>query len=145
MTSDNSIDLIILNFYLIFISSVGLLIKGNQKSIRDYFLGSEKISWFAVGFSIIAAETSSLTFISIPGLAFKSNLNFIQLVFRFFIGRILVAFLLLPNYYQGKISTVYTFLENRFGKKIRNFASIIFLVTRVAADGVRLFAAAIPI
>ena len=145
MNSARSTDLIIVLIYLISVAIIGILSGGKQKSIKDYFLGAEKIPWLAVSFSIIAAETSTLTFISIPGLAFKSNFNFLQLTLGFLIGRIAVAYILLPRYYQGEISTVYTFLEKRFGKKIRTFASVIFLVTRVASDGVRLFAAAIPL
>lgn len=78
-------------------------------------------------------------------MAYNSNFNFLQLTFGFLIRRIAVAYILLPKYYQKEISTVYTFLEKRFGKKLRTFASVIFLVTRVASDGVRLFAAAIPL
>lgn len=145
MNSARSTDLIIVLIYLISVAIIGILSGGKQKSIKDYFLGAEKIPWLAVSFSIIAAETSTLTFISIPGLAFNSNFNFLQLTFGFLIGRIAVAYILLPRYYQGEISTVYTFLEKRFGRKLRTFASVIFLITRVASDGVRLFAAAIPL
>lgn len=145
MSSTRSADLIIVLIYLISVAIIGILSGGKQKSIKDYILGAEKIPWLAVSFSIIAAETSTLTFISIPGLAYNSNFNFLQLTFGFLIGRIAVAYILLPKYYQGEISTVYTFLEKRFGKKLRTFASVIFLVTRVASDGVRLFAAAIPL
>lgn len=145
MSSTRSADLIIVLIYLISVAIIGILSGGKQKSIKDYFLGAEKIPWLAVSFSIIAAETSTLTFISIPGLAYNSNFNFLQLTFGFLIGRIAIAYILLPKYYQGEISTVYTFLEKRFDKKLRTFASIIFLVTRVASDGVRLFAAAIPL
>ena len=145
MLADRTLDLIIVIVYLILVAVLGIISGGKQKSIKDYFLGAEKIPWFAVSFSIIAAETSTLTFISIPGLAYLTNFNFLQLTFGYLIGRIAVAYLLLPKYYQGEISTVYTYLEKRFGKKTRTFASIIFLLTRVASDGVRLFAAAIPV
>ncbi len=145
MTSERTLDLIIVIVYLLTVAVIGILSGGKQKSLKDYFLGAEKIPWLAVSFSIIAAETSTLTFISIPGLAYKTNFNFLQLTFGFLIGRIAVALILLPKYYQGELSTVYTFLEKRFGKKIRTFASVVFLLTRVAADGVRLFAAAIPL
>ncbi|MCS7053143.1 MAG: sodium:solute symporter [Ignavibacterium sp.] len=145
MNSGHTIDLIIVTVYLTSIAVLGIFTASKQKSIKDYFLGADKVHWLAVSFSIIAAETSALTFISIPGLAYKTNFQFLQLTFGFLIGRIAVAVILLPRYYQGEISTAYTFLENRFGKKIRTFASIVFLVTRVASDGVRLFAAAIPL
>ena len=145
MTTFHLFDLIIVISYLSIILIIGILFSGKQKSIKDYFLGAERVSWLTVSFSIIAAETSALTFISIPGLAYKTNFNFLQLTFGFLIGRIAVALILLPKYYQGEISTVYTYVEKRFGKKVRTFASIIFLFTRVAADGVRLFAAAVPL
>jgi SSS family transporter len=145
MTSYRLADLIIVVAYLSIVAVIGILSGGKQKSIKDYFLGAEKIPWLAVSFSIIAAETSTLTFISIPGLAYNTNFNFLQLTFGFLIGRVAVALILLPKYYQGEITTVYTYLEKRFGKKIRTFASIVFLLTRVASDGVRLFAAAIPL
>uniref|UniRef100_A0A832G7B6 Sodium:solute symporter n=1 Tax=Ignavibacterium album TaxID=591197 RepID=A0A832G7B6_9BACT len=145
MTSYRLADLIIVIAYLSIVAVIGILSGGKQKSIKDYFLGAERIPWLAVSFSIIAAETSTLTFISVPGLAYQTNFNFLQLTFGFLIGRIAVALILLPKYYQGEITTVYTYLEKRFGKKVRTFASIVFLLTRVASDGVRLFAAAIPL
>ncbi|MBI5661419.1 MAG: sodium/solute symporter [Ignavibacterium album] len=145
MNPERILDLIIVVAYLIVVALIGIFSGGKQKSIKDYFLGAEKIPWIAVSFSIIAAETSALTFISIPGLAYKTNFNFLQLTFGFLLGRIAVAIILLPKYYQGEISTVYTYLEKRFGRRIRTLASIVFLLTRVASDGVRLFAAAIPL
>lgn len=124
---------------------MGITIGGKQKNIRDYFLGSDNIPWWAVCFSIVAAETSTLTFISIPGLAYLANLNFLQVAFGFLIGRFVVAYLFLPAYFKGDLQTAYSYLENRFGNKTRSFASLTFIFTRVAADGVRLFATAIPI
>lgn len=141
----NFIDYAIIIFYLVVISIVGSLSGGKQKSSKDYFLGSSKVPWWAVCFSIVAAETSSLTFISIPGLAYLTNLSFLQVTFGYLVGRILVAKFLLPAYFTGDLSTAYAFLENRFGAKTRKVASIVFLFTRVAADGVRLFATAIPL
>ena len=118
---------------------------GKQKSAEDYFLGSTSVPWWAVCFSIVAAETSTLTFISIPGLAYLTNLNFLQVTFGYLIGRIIVAVFFLPSYFKGDLDTAYAFLEGRFGLKTRRFSSIIFLFTRTAADGVRLFATAIPL
>ncbi len=139
------IDYIIIIVYLIAIALWGILIGGKQKTAKDYFLGAKKVPWWAVCFSIVAAETSTLTFISIPGLAYLTNLNFLQLTFGYLLGRIIVAFVLLPAYFKGELSTAYSFLENRFGYKTRSFAAIVFMLTRVAADGVRLFATAIPL
>lgn len=140
-----TLDYIIIVAFLFGAAAFGIITGGKQKTIKDYFLGSKKIPWWAVCFSIVAAETSTLTFISIPGLAYLTNLNFLQVTFGYLIGRIFVAAVLLPAYSKGELLTAYTFLENRFGAKTRSFASIIFLFTRTAADGVRLFATAIPL
>ncbi len=139
------IDYIIIAAYLIGIAAFGIISGGKQKSVKDYFLGSSVVPWWAVCFSIVAAETSTLTFISIPGLAYISNLNFLQVTIGYLLGRIVVAYVFLPAYSKGELKTAYSFLENRFGGKTRSFASIIFLFTRTAADGVRLFATAIPL
>jgi len=139
------VDYIIIITYLLGIAIWGIISGGKQRTAKDYFLGAEKIPWWAVCFSIVAAETSTLTFISIPGLAYLTNLNFLQVALGFLLGRIVVARLFLPAYFKGELKTAYTFLEIRFGGKTRSFASIVFLLTRTAADGVRLFATAIPL
>jgi len=139
------VDFLILISYLVVITLIGSLAGGRQRNVRDYFLGGGKVPWWAVSFSIVAAETSTLTFISIPGLAYIGNLNFLQVSFGYLLGRIVVAYIFLPSYKAGKIATAYEFLENRFGQRARKFASVIFLLTRIAADGVRLFATAIPL
>ena len=142
---DRSIDYVIIVAYLIGIAIFGMYKGGKQKSSKDYFQGSGSVQWWAVCFSIVAAETSTLTFISIPGLAYLTNLNFLQVTMGYLIGRIVIASVLLPSYFKGDLSTAYQFLENRFGGKTRSFASIVFIFTRLAADGVRLFATAIPL
>ena len=96
-------------------------------------------------FSIVASETSALTFISIPGLAYAGNLGFLQVCAGYILGRVVVARVLLPRYFDGKLVTAYTLLETRFGPETRRFASIVFMVTRAMADSVRVFATAIPI
>jgi len=140
-----TLDYIVIAAYLIGITLFGIFAGGKQKSERDYFLGASSAPWWAVCFSIVAAETSTLTFISIPGLAYLTNFNFLQVTFGYLIGRIFVAKFFLPAYFKGELSTAYAFLENRFGVKARVFASFVFMFTRVAADGVRLFATAIPL
>lgn len=139
------IDYLIIIGFLIGVALFGIIKGGKQKSVEDYFLGSKSISWGAVCFSIVAAETSTLTFISIPGLAYLTNLNFLQVTFGYLLGRIIIAKFFLPAYFKGELNTAYAFLENRFGSKTRSFSSIVFLFTRTAADGVRLFATAIPL
>jgi SSS family transporter len=141
----NIIDYVIIFAFLIGIAVIGSLSGGKQKTVTDYFLGARQVSWWTVCFAIIAAETSTLTFISIPGLAYLTNLNFLQVTFGYLIGRIIVAKYFLPAYYKGDLKTAYSYLEYRFGSKTRTFASIVFIVTRTAADGVRLFATAIPL
>ena len=103
------------------------------------------MSWCAVGFSIVASETSTLTFISIPGLAYNTNMHFLQLAMGYFIGRLLVSLVFIPAYYKGNLETAYDFLGKRFGMSLRKFTSSVFIVTRVLASGVRLFATAIPV
>lgn len=142
---DRTLDYFIIGIYLVGVALFGIISGGKQKSVKDYFLGSKTVPWWAVCFSIVAAETSTLTFISIPGLAYLTNLNFLQVTFGYLLGRILVAKILLPAYFKGELSTAYAFLENRFGSGVRRYASVVFLFTRTAADGVRLFATAIPL
>ena len=141
----STLDYAIIILYLIGITAFGKIIGGKQKTVKDYFVGKKEVSWWVISFSIVAAETSTLTFISIPGLAYLTNLNFLQLTFGYLIGRIIVAQVFLPAYYKGELSTAYSYLQNRFGNKTRSLASVTFLFTRTAADGVRLFATAIPL
>jgi len=139
------LDYVIVTVYLIGVTVAGILISGRQISSRDYFLGGKEMSWWSVGFSIVASETSTLTFISIPGLAFKGNMFFLQLVVGYFIGRLIVSLVFIPAYYRGDLETAYDFLGKRFGLPLRKFTSMVFIVTRVLASGVRLFATAIPV
>lgn len=145
MNPFTTFDYAIVVIYLIFAALWGKYAGGKQQNARDYFLGTGKVNWWLVTFSIVAAETSTLTFISIPGVAYLTNLNFLQVTFGYLLGRVIVAFLLLPQYFRGDLSTAYAFLETRFGKKTRSTASAVFIITRVAGDGVRLFATAIPV
>jgi len=141
----STLDYAIIVLYLVTITAFGKIIGGKQKTVKDYFVGKKEVPWWVISFSIVAAETSTLTFISIPGLAYLTNLNFLQLTFGYLIGRIIVAQVFLPSYYKGELSTAYSYLQHRFGNKTRSLASVTFLFTRTAADGVRLFATAIPL
>jgi SSS family transporter len=140
-----TIDMIIVVAYMAASVGFGTWIGRKQKDTTEYFLGSRRIPWLAVTFSIIATETSVLTFISIPALSYLGNMTFLQVVFGYITGRILVALLFIPAYYKGEMQTAYHFLGDRFGRGMRNTASITFMVTRILADGVRLFATAIPL
>jgi SSS family transporter len=139
------IDSIIVIVYMLGSALVGAWIGRKQKSTTDYFLGGRSIPWFAVTFSIVATETSVLTFISIPAVSYQGDMTFLQICLGYILGRILVARLMIPAYYRGEMDTAYHFLGKRFGQTMRNTASITFMATRVLADGVRLFATAIPL
>jgi SSS family solute:Na+ symporter len=139
------LDVAIVILYLAGVTAAGIFIAGRQRSSRDYFLGGKQMAWWAVGFSIVASETSTLTFISVPGLAYRSDMHFLQLVFGYFIGRLLVSLFFIPAYYRGDLETAYDFLGKRFGRPLRTFTSSVFIITRVLASGVRLFATAIPV
>ena len=141
----SSLDYAIVSLYLIGVTIAGSFFARTQRTSRDYFLGGKAMSWWSVGFSIVASETSTLTFISVPGLAYKSDMHFLQLAFGYFIGRLLVSILFIPAYYKGDLETAYDFLGKRFGVPLRKFTSTVFITTRVLASGVRLFATAIPI
>jgi solute:Na+ symporter, SSS family len=144
-TNFTALDFIVLAAYLIGTTLLGVWLGRNQKDSKDYFVAGHAIPWWAVLFSVVATETSALTFISIPGLAYTTNLGFLQIAAGYLLGRIVVAYTLLPRYYQGDLVTAYALLEKRFGVGTRRFASIVFLVTRAFADSVRVFATAIPI
>jgi len=144
-SSFTALDLIVLASYLGGTTLVGIRLGRNQRDTRDYFLASHRIPWWAVLFSVVATETSALTVISIPGLAYIGNLGFLQVAAGYIIGRIVVAYTLLPRYYAGNLVTAYALLEQRFGVATRRFASVVFMVTRALADSVRVFATAIPI
>ena len=139
------LDLIIVVCYMAATTALGVWIGRKQKNTTDYFLGGRHIPWIVVTLSIVAAETSVLTFIGIPAWSYEHNLTFIQLVLGYAIGRLVVALVMIPAYYKGSIETAYHFLGNRFGQRMRNVTSITFMATRLLADGVRLFATAIPL
>ncbi len=139
------IDYLIVLLYIAAVIVFGTVMAGRQRSTSDYFLGGRRIPWWAVLFSIVATETSTLTFISIPAIAYGGTLTFLQITFGYILGRIVVSLFFLPKFYKGKLSTAYQFLGVRFGSSMRNITSVTFMVTRLLADGVRLFASAIPL
>jgi len=139
------LDLAVLVLYLAGVTAWGAWLGRGQTGGRDYFLGARELPWGAVMLSVIATETSTLTFLSIPGVAYTGTLAFFQLAFGYIVGRSVVAWVLLPAYRSGGLVTAYQLLEARFGRGARRFTSAIFMVTRLLADGVRLFATAIPL
>src|SRR5687768_9383989 len=140
-----ALDLIVLVSYLVGTTALGVWLGRGQKDAKDYFIASHRIPWWAILFSVVATETSALTLISIPGLAYLGNLTFLQIAAGYLLGRTVIAYTLLPRYYQGELVTAYALLERRFGVGTRRFASITFMATRLFGDSVRLFATAIPI
>jgi SSS family transporter len=145
MSAFTTLDLVVLVGYIVSVTAFGTWLGSRQKDARDYFLADRGIPWWAVCFSVVATETSALTFISVPATAYQTDLWMLQLTIGYLLGRIAVAAVLLPGYFRGELNTAYALLQNRFGLGTRRFASIIFMVTRALADGVRIFATAIPI
>jgi SSS family transporter len=145
LSAFTTLDLVVLLAYLIGITAWGAWLGRGQKGGTDYFLGNRSLPWIAVMMSVVATETSTLTFLSIPGVAYTGSLVFLQLTLGYLAGRILVSIVLLPAYYAGSLTTAYQLLEKRFGLGVRRFTSAIFMVTRLLADSVRLFATAIPL
>jgi len=141
----NLLDISIIAIYLVGITLFGLRFRKRQKSLKDYFLADRSIPWWAIMLSIVAAETSTLTIISIPGLAYDTNLTFLQVVFGYLAGRILISFVLLPHYFRGDLYTAYQLIEKRFGSHLRSLTAALFLLTRAAAEGVRVYAVSIVV
>lgn len=139
------LDAIVTIAYLIGTTLLGVWLGRSQKSARDYFVADKAIPWWAILFSVVATETSALTFISIPGLAYLTDLSFLQIAVGYLVGRVVIAYTLLPRYYEGELVTAYALLERRFGTSVRRFASVVFMVTRAFGDSVRVFATAIPV
>lgn len=139
------LDVTVILIYFAAVVATGLLLSGRQRDATDYFLGRRGLPWWAIMLSIVATETSALTVISVPGIAARGDLTFLQLAFGYLVGRIGVASLLLPGYFEGTQETAYQRLERRFGVGARRIASAAFLVTRALGDGVRVFATAIPL
>lgn len=145
MTGFTPLDLGILVLYMAGVTAWGAWLGRGERGVRGYFLGNRELPWPAVMLSVVATETSTLTFLSVPGVAYLGTLGFLQLAFGYLVGRTVAAALLLPAYYRGELTTAYQLLESRFGRPTRRFTSAIFMVTRLLGDSVRLFATAIPL
>lgn len=114
-----------------------------QKSLDDYFLAGRRMPWWTTCMSIVGTETSTLTFVGVPAIAYGGSLVFLQVALGYLVGRFVVAGLLVPAYFSGRVQTAYEVLAHRFGGAVQRQASLVFLVSRVLADGVRLFATAL--
>lgn len=140
-----ALDWAVLLLYLVGTTWLGIHLGRGQKDARDYFVADGSIPWWAVLFSVVATETSALTFISIPGLAYLGDFTFLQVATGYLLGRVVIAYTLLPRYVEGELVTAYALLERRFGLATRRMASVTFMVTRAFGDSVRLFATSIPV
>jgi solute:Na+ symporter, SSS family len=139
------IDYLVIGGYLLGVTAFGSYFARFQRTTRDYFLTGQSVPWWAICFTIVATETSTLTFISVPATAYASDMTFLQLVFGYVIGRVLVSILFIPAYFRGDLLTSYELLQRRFGPRVKNLSAVIFLITRALADGIRLFATALVI
>jgi SSS family solute:Na+ symporter len=139
------IDYTVIAAYLLAITAFGTWFARFQKTTVDYFLTGRSVPWWAICFTIVATETSTLSFIGVPAGAYAGNMTFLQLAFGYVIGRILVSVLFLPSYFRGELFTSYELLLRRFGPEVKNVAAFIFVITRTLADGIRLFATALVI
>jgi len=139
------LDVIIIVAYLAGITFFGLRFRKSQRSLRDYFLADRTIPWWAIALSIVAAETSTLTVIGTPGLAYGGDFGFLQVVFGYLAGRVVISIIFIPHYFRGEMFTAYQLIDRRFGKALHRITAGVFLVTRAAAEGVRVWAVAIVV
>jgi solute:Na+ symporter, SSS family len=135
-----ALDLAIIFGYLVGVVLIGTWFARKQETTRDYFLGDRTVPWWAIAASIVATETSTITFISVPGIAFArgGNFQFLQLVFGYMLGRVVISLLFIPSYFRGELLTVYQLLDRRFGGRIKMLAASLFIFMRNIADGIRL-------
>jgi solute:Na+ symporter, SSS family len=141
-----TLDFTIVVVYLLGTMLLGAWFMRRQRNLRSYFVGDRNVSWWLILVSIVATETSTVTFLSVPGLAYDprgGNLTFLQLAFGYILGRILIAWLLLPSYLRGELFSAYQVLRERFSTSVQRTASALFLITRMIADGLRLYLAAL--
>src|SRR6202789_1888997 len=134
------IDFSILPLFLVGIPLFGAHFRRGQQNLRDYFLGGRSAPWWAIACSIVATETSTLTIIGTPGIAYGGNLGFLQLVLGYLVARVILCVVLVPQYFQGEFYTAYQLLEKRFGPRIKSAAAVVFVCTRALAEGVRISA-----
>ncbi len=143
------LDLGVILLYLVgvtwFGASFGKAGRGGPMTLQDYFLGGREAPWWAIGLSIVSAETSTLTIVGTPALSFGGNFAFLQIVFGYLLARVVISVLFLPQYFSGHMYTAYELMQRRFGPNVRRVTAAIFLVTRSLAEGVRVFAISIVI
>jgi SSS family transporter len=141
----NALDLGVIAAYLVGVTLFGLHFRRKQQTLKSYFLAGKTIPWWAISLSIVAAETSTLTVISVPGMAYDKDFRFLQLVIGYLIGRVVVSLIFIPQYYRGELVTAYQLIDRRFGQRLHALTAGLFLATRAGAEGVRVFAVAIVV
>src|ERR1700743_3228913 len=141
----SALDLALVAIYLAGITLFGLHFRSKDRSLKNYFLADRKIPWWAIALSIVAAETSTLTIISVPGLAYTGDWGFLQIVLRYLLGRIVRWIAFIPRYFRGELLTAYEVIGERFGPRLHKLTAFLFLFLRAAAEGVRVFAVSIVV
>src|SRR6476469_4924990 len=147
----STIDYLVLVAYLAGITVFGVMFRKSQRTVKDYVLGDKNTSWIVISLSIVATETSTLTLIGVPALAYANyarpeqggNFTYLQVVLGYIVARIVISLLFIPAYFRGNLLTAYELLKNRFGVQAKNFAASLFLIMRALAEGVRVFAASL--
>ncbi|HUS19890.1 MAG TPA: sodium:solute symporter [Terriglobales bacterium] len=140
-----TLDLLIVAIYLVGITLFGLRFRKSERSLKSYFLADRTVPWWAIALSIVSAETSTLTIISIPGLAYDTDFSFLQVVIGYMVARIVISAIFLPAYFKGELFTAYQLIDKRFGRTLHKLTAGIFLATRAVAEGVRVFAISIVV
>jgi solute:Na+ symporter, SSS family len=147
----HTLDFVIIAAYMAGVLLLGWYFSRKQKNLRDYFLSDRDVPWWAIAASIVATETSVVTFISVPAFAFAAsggvggNFTFLQLVMGYLLGRLIIVALFIPQYFRGELFTVYQILDRKFGGNVKRVAASLFISTRSLSDGVRIYATAIPL
>lgn len=141
----NTLDFAVIAAYLVAVAVLGIALRGRQEGVGDYFLGSRQVAWPLILLSIVATETSTVTFLSVPGVAYGGDMRFLQLPIGYIVGRLGVAIFLMPLFFRGEPLTLYETLGRRFGSSVQRLTSVLFIITRSIADGLRLFLTAIVV
>src|SRR5437870_8123927 len=147
----SAIDYVVLLAYLAGITIFGVMFRRSQRTVKDYFLGDKNTSWIVISLSIVATETSTLTLIGVPALAYATyarpeqggNFTYLQVVLGYIVARIIISLLFIPAYFRGNLLTAYELLTRRFGTKAKNFAASLFLCMRAIGEGIRIFSASL--
>src|SRR5678815_5570427 len=138
----SAIDYAVLLLYLVGITVFGTLFRRSQKTVKDYFIGAKNIHWLVISLSIVATETSTLTLVGVPAIAYSTyrrpelggNLTYLQVVLGYIVARFIISLIFIPAYFQGELLTAYELLKQRFGVRTKNFAASLFLVMRALAE-----------